>query len=855
MITDQDARNERANDLAARNFNGLERVIVRVFASATPAYAELEIHLVNALHRNSLVSAGSTAARAAALFPLHGGHRVRAGSATGQIKATAVTAGPTSDSVIVRVAPIGDYSTYTVEVDAGSIDPALGLPPVLIDPFFSELPFKFRPGCFSSNCDPEWERAPAPQTSPKIDYLAKDFDSFRHTMFTAMAQRVPGWQPTSEADLDQVIVSLTSAIGDELSDYQDRVMNEAYFATCRSRVSLARHARLMDYHVHQGNQASTWLAVQLDRSVVTANATIPRRHRFWTGEQAVAGFAHRVPEAEIFATREDTLVHPLLDTLTLYTWDDAIAGLSAGDTSADLAVDVTGLGLTEQQGAQLLADFVNGSNPAQPALRQLLLEEKLNPLTGHPTGRDPGRRQLLRLLDNGKGAAMVQDTVRNRFVVRVRWRDEDRLRWDYTFVVFPGGVRTPDVCTFHGNLLRAHHGEFHSAIFREPGEFLAPDNLADASVPVERYFERTVDNRYGVLCRLPHAPLSYLPTPVGGEIPPQSTLRVTVALPGGGADAWDEVISLVHSDDSAENGDHFAVETDELQRSLLRFGNGTNGRLLPEGSTVTCEYQVGQGTAGNVGTDSLANTESFGGLVPPPIARCWNPFDVTDGLDPEAAARVLRNAPEAYRARQLRAVTTEDYVHRAEEVEGVSRAAATYLWTGSWRTVRVAIDPVGTTELSPALAAAVERHLEAVRLIGEDIEVRAPKYVPLYLLIGICLKPDVWPEDVRAVLEQEFSDGYTPDGRLAFFHPDNWTFGQRIRKSEIAGRIHQVDGVEHINTITWGRFNAPTPGLYADPTAGPEELFVGPDEIIEVRNDPDAVERGFIRFQLQGGRQ
>jgi hypothetical protein len=857
MISNDDARNERANDLESENFNGLERVIVRVFPAAFPPHAELEIYLHNSLHRDSLVSAGNTAARAALLFPLRGGHRVRAGSATGQIRTLAVNPGPTADSIILRVAPIGDYSTYLVSVDAASIDPALGLPAVHIDPLFSELSFKFRPGCFTNNCAPEWDAPPPPRASPKIDYLAKDYDSFRHTMIAAMMQRVPGWQPTSEADFDQVLIGLTSAVADELSDYQDRVMNEAYLVSCRSRVSLARHARLMDYHIHQGNQASTWIALELDRAVVTAAVTLPRRHRFWTGEQVAFGFEHRVTGSEIFATREARELHPILNRLQLYTWDDAIAGLAAGSTSADLAVDVTGLGLTEQQGAQLVVDFINQSNPAQPQLRRLLIEEALNPHTGVPTGRDPAKRQLLELLDPDAGAAVLHDPLRNRFVVRVRWRQEDRLRWDFPFVVFPGGFRVGDVSLFHGNLVRAHHGAFHHAIFREPGAPLAPDDLANPSQPVERHFERTVDNRYGVLCRLPHAPLSYQPTPVGGEIPPRTTLRVTVDIPGAGSDLWDEVISLVHSDDSEENGDHFSVETDELQRSVLRFGNDINGRLLPEGSTVTCEYQVGQGRSGNVGPGTLVNTETFGGLVPPPppIARCWNPFDVTDGIDPEPVAKILRNAPEAYRARQLRAVTTSDYVNRASEVSGVSRAAATYLWTGSWRTVRVAIDPTGTTELSPALSAEVSRHLEAVRLIGEDLEIRPPRYVPLYLLIVICLKPDVWPENVRHVLEQEFSDGYTPDGRRGFFHPDNWTFAQRIRKSEVAGRLHQVAGVEHINTIAWGRFNAPTPGMYSDPESGPDELFIGADEIIQVRNDPDHLERGFIRFFLQGGRQ
>jgi hypothetical protein len=857
MITNQDAVNERANDLEAANFNGLKRLIVRVFPAAAPPHAELEVHLHNPLHRNTLILAGDTPARASLLFPLRGGRRIRAGSATGQVRVLAVNAGPSADSIILRTAPIGDYSTYILSVDPDGIDPALGLAPVLIDPLFTELPFKFRPGCFTNNCAPEWNAPPSPKPSPNIDYLAKDFDSFRHTMMAAMMQRVPGWQPTSEADLDQLLISLTSAVADELSDYQDRVLNEAYFVTCRSRVSLARHARLMDYHIHQGNQASSWIALELDRAVVAGTVVLPRRHRFWTGEQVAPGFEHRVAGAQVFATRAAHQLHPILNRLMLYTWDDAISGLAAGSTSADLAVDPAGLGLTEQQGAQLVADFVNQTNPAQPRLRQLLIQETLNPLTGRSTGRDPARRQLLRLLENGAGAVVVQDTLRNRFLVRLAWREEDQLRWDYRFVVFPGGLRIGDVSLFHGNLVRAHHGEFQAAIFRERGEPLAPDDLSDPTQPVERHFERTVDQRYGVLCRLPHAPLCHLPTPAGGEVPPRSTLRVAVEIPGAGSDLWDEVINLVHSDDSEENGDHFAVETDERQLSVLRFGNGANGRLLPSGSTITCEYQVGQGGLGNVGTDTLVNTGTFGGFVPvpPPVSHCWNPFDVTDGADPEPVAKILRNAPEAYRARQLRAVTTADYIKRAREVPGVSQAAATYLWTGSWRTVRVAIDPAGAAELSSALAAAVGQHLEAVRLIGEDLEIRPPRYVPLYIFMVICIHPDFWPRDVRHVLEQEFSDGFTPDGRLGFFHPDNWTFGKRIRKSELAGRVHQVAGTEHINTISWGRFNEPTPGMYADVESGPDQLFIGPDEIVQVHNDPDHLERGFIRFYLQGGRQ
>ena len=85
------------------------------------------------------------------------------------------------------------------------------------------------------------------------------------------------------------------------------------------------------------------------------------------------------------------------------------------------------------------------------------------------------------------------------------------------------------------------------------------------------------------------------------------------------------------------------------------------------------------------------------------VLRVWNPFDVTDGREPESVDKIRRNAPEAFRARQLRAVTLADYARRAEEVSGVSRAVARYAWTGSWRTVRVVIDPAGTTVLNDDL--------------------------------------------------------------------------------------------------------------------------------------------------------
>ena len=132
-----------------------------------------------------------------------------------------------------------------------------------------------------------------------------------------------------------------------------------------------------------------------------------------------------------------------------------------------------------------------------------------------------------------------------------------------------------------------------------------------------------------VICKLPETALAYQNTKPGGDIPPQSTLSVFVAQPPGPEDLWDEQSNLIHSDDSDENGDHFIVETDEHGQSLIRFGDGVNGKVLPADSVVRCEYQIGNGLDGNIGADKLIffdpatlNGAPFGTTI---INR-WNPL-------------------------------------------------------------------------------------------------------------------------------------------------------------------------------------------------------------------------------------
>lgn len=822
--------------------------------------ARLDIYFYNP---NYLTGAGSVAlvAKPKEVFPISGGSRVRGGDAIGQIQVTTITPSATDPNVLTLVVkPVGDYSTYLLTLITPSGKNWN------FDPLFSEIRFKFRPGCFNNNCAPEWEASLPPFDEPVIDYLAKDYGSFRRTMIDAMARRVPGWEMTSEADLDTVLAELFAVAADELSDYQDRVMNEAYFASSRKRVSLARHARLMDYHIHQGSQASTWVALEIKHDTGPKSFQLADRLHVWAGERNAIG-EDTGNTVDFLSKYEGTqTIHQYLNNIGLYTWSDTITSLKAGTTRADLKL-YSKLYLGDTTPPETFPTPQKKHDAAhdiqkligEGKIKYLVIQEHLNPKTGLRPGRNPAKRQLLKLIP--ERAEALEDTITGEWFVRVRWEKKDALKHDYCFTVdcptSGSGTaigKVENVSLFHGNLITVCHGRERTDMFIPPEKEI---DASDPDKPLQFHYERT---RWGAICRLPEVPLAYRQTKPDGENPPFSTLEVKVTS-SGKDDDWDERPNLIHSDDGSETGDHFVVETDEERRSLLRFGNGTNGRELPDEAVVTCTYQYGMPLDGNVGADRIVSFDKASISEPLlNINRIWNPFDVIDGIDREPAHEIVRRVPEAYRYRQLRAVTLADYVDRAEQVPEVSRAAASYAWTGSWRTVRITIDPTGTNELSYALRSAVADSLNAVRLIGEDLEIRPPRFVPLDINVIVCAAPDFWTEDVKAELEQEFSAGWTHDGRHGFFHPDEWTFGQPLYSSQIIGRALRVAGIEHAVeqksdptssktiSVSIKRFNSPR-------RATESFTDIAPNEIIQVVNDPDHLEFGSIRFVVKGGRQ
>ena len=119
---------------------------------------------------------------------------------------------------------------------------------------------------------------PVERGEPLLDYLAKDYASFRRLLLDLLPTLNPDWVERSPADLGIALVELLAYTGDQLSYSQDAVASEAYLETLRHRISARRHARLIDYRMHDGRNAWTVAQVDCERHRRTARSrAAPRR--------------------------------------------------------------------------------------------------------------------------------------------------------------------------------------------------------------------------------------------------------------------------------------------------------------------------------------------------------------------------------------------------------------------------------------------------------------------------------------------------------------------------------------------------------------------------------------------------
>ena len=645
----------------------------------------------------------------------------------------------------VDVDRAGDFSPYELQLVDPAADNAV---PDGFDTQLSHVTFSFKAGCPNPlDCETKDACPPALLSEPALDYLAKDYNSLRGLMFDRLATTLPDVTERNPADVVTMLVELLAYVGDRLSYYQDAVATEAYLGTARSRVSVRRHARLLDYFMHDGCSARTFLHFEVDTGLALDRGT------------AVTAAAPDVtnPEPIVFETAHDLIARKGGNEIAIHTWSDEQCCLPAGATRATL---------------------VGGPDVVLAGGDFMLFEETVDPATGGDP--DPTHRQVVRLVAVTPDTDRLDDTP----VLEVEWARSDALTFPLCISV-EGAV----TAVARGNVALADHGETRHAAGLPVETPIPPGKWRPLVPETPIAFVAPYD---ATAATLPAASLLALD-------PRSAHAAVTLSA---GDELWQPAFDLL---DAGPTAPVFVVEVEEDGTTRLRFGDGVSGQLPPADQSFSVTYRVGGGPLGNVVAEVLDKMV----VAVSGVTAVRNPLPAVGGTPPEPMELARQLAPQAFR-RQERTVTAADYAAVAGRFAEVQDAVGVFRWTGSWHTAFVTVDRLGGgAPDDDDLGAQIRDFLDTYRMAGVDVEIDAPVPVPIVLALSICVAAGFFSAEVQADVLDALSSQVLPDGRKGFFHPDNFTFGQPVYLSQIYGAVLAVPGVQRVSATVFQRYGRP----------------------------------------------
>lgn len=729
----------------------------------------------------------------------------------------------------------GDFSMYTLRLVAS---PTESKPPEGFDPELSEIDFSFKINCPNEfDCKSSTICPPESILEPNIDYLAKDYVGFRRLMLDRLSVIMPDWKEKNPADLGIVLVELLAYAADQLSYYQDAVATEAYLGTARKRISVRRHVRLLDYPMHDGCNSRVWITLgvsdEADGLMLPGPSEKEKRAgtRLLTRIDMPPGTFHHDDfdkalgaGALVFETMHNITLREAHNEMHFHTWGDERCCLPKGTTQATL-----------KNIGDKLKNLTIGD--------VLIFEEVRGQSSGRVEDADPAHRHAVRLTN----VKFTEDLLfsenpdvpggpQRMRVVKIQWAAEDSLPFPLCLHKVEDskhpGIKQP-VSVVRGNVVLADHGYtiIGEELNKAPPRGNYRPKLSFGPVTQQGWVLGQYKNQSVLF-----DPESSASTSLSQKI---NTTIPAVRLHENG-ELWTARRDLLSSDRFARE---FIVEMEDDGLAYLRFGDDVLGRRPSVASPLKATYRIGNGSAGNVGAEAIAHviTTQRG------ITSVRNPMPARGGIDPELIEQVRLYAPQAFRI-QERAVTEADYAMAAQRYPGVQKAMATLCWTGSWYTIFIMVDRKGGKPVNMDFKKRLCTFLERFRLAGYDLEIDGPLFVPLDIILTVCVNPGYFCNDVKRVLLETFSNRNLPDGRNGFFHPDNFTFGQSVFLSQIVAAAMKVPGVTWVKPTRFQRW-----GHDSHRELDEGSIIFGRLEIARLDNDPNYPENGKIEFEMEGG--
>lgn len=779
------------------------------------------------------------------------------------------------DFLVIRLNKFGDFSTYTLRLTGVEN----------IDPRYDRAEFSFKVNCPSDlDCAPACTCEPQVFAEPEINYLAKDYQSFRQLILDRLSILMPDWKERHVPDIGIMLVEVLAYVGDYLSYYQDAVATEAYLDTARQRISVRRHARLVDYLLHEGCNARAWVCVEVDAdleldasdvSFVTSTEDAIMQSRIalkWEDLSTVLDENYEVFEPVVTDRSKPIQVFKAHNRIRFYAFGERYCCIETGSNSATLLDEwiVTEVPENGSQAAKYYKDQKDPYQNSTPKTKKkferalklkpgdvLIFEEVIGPVTGLEADADPMRRHAVRITSVKPGEDKLRKTEEEYPIpyVEIEWAPEDAL--PFTFCISTiGGAPDCDylinVSVARGNVILCDHGKTQRPedlgpipVSRTEAVCECVDEAGDVQI-IPGPFPSALRKSPITYCdRLPKdKPHWASATSMLMQDPRQALAHVHVTSEP--PYDWENRYDLIAS---GPDDKHFVVEIDNFGKAHLRFGNGELGFQPAAGTTFRVTYRVGNGIAGNVGAESITRLVTTKTTFTGVDIKVRNPLAARGGTEPEPMAEAKLFAPYGFRKKLQRAIIAGDYQSLAARNPKLQRASGELVWTGSWYEADVAVDPLGSETAGDEFLKDIQAYLERYRRMGHDLHVEQAEYVPILLALEVCALPHYQPGHVKAALLEAFSNRVLPGGKRGFFHPDNLTFGEGIYLSKIIATAQAVAGVECVQVKKLQRlFEAANHEI--DNGILPLRLA----EIAQLDNDPNFPERGKLEIHVGGGR-
>lgn len=385
------------------------------------------------------------------------------------------------DCLLITLDKTGDFSCYTlclVALDEQGYPTEQPFPD--LDPRYACVDFSFKIDCPSElDCKQEQICPIQEYVEPEINYLARDYAGFRQLILDRLAVTMPAWRERHVPDIGITVIEALAYVGDYLSYYQDAVATEAYLATARRRISVRRHARLVDYQMHEGCNARTWLHLHTTEdssfvpntlSFITRLSNPPNltdRLLMWEDLRAVPVNRYEVFEPVVATPDEPIHLYAAHNEIYFYSWGDRDCCLPRGATTATL---VDGHGKTPPPSSPIDSKDDGSTKDATSTKKAaytrelhlqigdvLIFEEVISPSTGNRSDADPTHRHVVRLTQVNK----VIDDLYDRPLLEIEWAQEDALPFPLCISAVgpaPECACLTNISVARGNVLLVDHG-------------------------------------------------------------------------------------------------------------------------------------------------------------------------------------------------------------------------------------------------------------------------------------------------------------------------------------------------------------------------------------------------------------